>query len=898
MAAGATVANAYVQVMPSMNGATGMLTSALLPEATKAGNKAGLSIGSAIGGKLSTSAKVMGAGLVAGFGLATAAAVGFAKSSVSVGKEFDASMSQVAATMGKTTDEITDLRDFAKEMGAATAFSATQAADALNYMALAGYDSQTSMSMLPNVLNLAAAGGIELATASDMVTDAQSALGLSLDETTQLVDKMAMASSKSNTSVGQLGEAILTVGGTAKNLAGGTTELTTALGILADNGIKGAEGGTALRNVILSLSAPTDKAAGALKDLGVEVFDAEGNMRNLNDIFGDLNSSLSTMTQGEQTQVLNTIFNKVDLKSVNALLANTGDRFNELSGYIDQAQGSAQKMADTQLDNLEGDMTLFQSALEGVQISLSEALTPALREFVQWGTERLGEVTGFVAENQDMFDGLAQTLGGVLHDGFEAVTGFIKFAVDNFGKVASFVGENKDQFAQLGETLGGALSTGLSVVVSFGQFVMDNFDTVATLTGLVVGGFLAFKGAMAISELVTGFSVALGLATGAEDAMAVSQGILNAVMNANPIVKIVTLIGGLVSALVVAYNTNEDFRNVVNGAWEAVWGVIEPIVTTIGDGLNALGEWFGGLGESIGQWAEDTAAWWQGVGDSASEFGENVKSTFSEAWDTVTSKTSEAWEAASGFLSEKWEGLKSAAGDAFGQIRSNIEENLQTAKEVGSEAGATLTSLLSGDWESAKTHAANAYETIKNDITTKLDTAKGQAVSIADQIGDKLGFPGLGEKVAGVFDAAKAAIENPIGTARDFIHNAIETIKGFFSFEIHWPHIPLPHFGISPAGWQIGDLLKGSIPSLSIEWYAQGGIIDSAKIIGVGEAGPEAVVPLTRPNLQPFAQAVAAELGGRGGGDTHIEQTFNVYANDPNKVAAVVAARQRRSLCV
>ena len=170
--------------------------------------------------------KLKAAGMIAvkaigaAFAATGAAMIAFGKQSVQTGMQFDSSMSQVAATMGTTVDQIGELRDFAQEMGATTAFSATQAADALNYMALAGYDAETSMSMLPNVLNLAAAGGMELASASDMITDSQSALGLTLSETSQLVDKMAKASSKSNTSVAQLGEAILTVGGTAKMMAG------------------------------------------------------------------------------------------------------------------------------------------------------------------------------------------------------------------------------------------------------------------------------------------------------------------------------------------------------------------------------------------------------------------------------------------------------------------------------------------------------------------------------------------------------------------------------------------------------------------------------------------------------------------------------------------------------
>ena len=337
-------------------------------------------------------------GALVATGAIAAGLTAFGVSSMKAGMEFDTSMSQVAATMGKTNAELQqevgevdlawghfsgNLREYAQEMGKHTAFSATEAADALNYMALAGYDTQKSMQMLPNVLNLAAAGSMELATASDMVTDASSALGLTTEQTTQLVDQMAMASSKSNTSVAQLGDAMLTVGGTAKNLKGGTTELSTALGILADNGIKGSEGGTILRNAILSLTAPTDKAQKELDALGVSVFDSEGNMRSMNDIMMDLSASMADMTGEERAEAMSKIFNKRDLKGIEALLAGAGDRWNELSGYIDKAQGSAQKMADTQLDNLQGDITLLKSAWEGLQISVSDKVTPALRGLVQ-----------------------------------------------------------------------------------------------------------------------------------------------------------------------------------------------------------------------------------------------------------------------------------------------------------------------------------------------------------------------------------------------------------------------------------------------------------------------------------------------------------------------------------
>lgn len=307
------------------------------------------------------------------------AAVGI--SAVKTGAEFDKAMSQVAATMGTTTDEIQNLRDFAKEMGSTTQFSATQAAEALNYMALAGYDAEKSMRMLPNVLNLASAGAMDLATASDMVTDASSALGLTEEETTALIDKMAKAASKSNTSVSQLGEAMLTIGGTAKSLKGGTTELSAALGILADNGIKGAEGGTALRNVLLGIQG--DKFEKTFGELGVSAYDAQGNLRPLKDILADMDSVMEGMTSQEKTQLINKTFNRQDLKTVNALLGTTADRWDELTTSIDKAKGAAQEMADTQLDNLAGDVTKLKSAWEGFQINLSENINPALRVATQ-----------------------------------------------------------------------------------------------------------------------------------------------------------------------------------------------------------------------------------------------------------------------------------------------------------------------------------------------------------------------------------------------------------------------------------------------------------------------------------------------------------------------------------
>ena len=342
--------------------------------------------------------------------VATKAITDFASSSVKTGMAFDKSMSQVAATLGKNVDEVQDLREFAQKMGSETAFSASQSADALNYMALAGYDAEKSMKMLPNVLNLAAAGTMDLARASDMVTDTQTAFGITIERTTQMVDEMAKAASTGNTSVSQLGDAFLVVGGLAQELNGGivslsdgTTasvdgiqELEIALTGMANAGIKGSEAGTHMRNMLLKLSSPSDAGAKQMEALGVSVFDATGKMRSLSDIFGDLSVRLGTLTQQEKIQAISDLFNARDIASAEALLSAVEQDWDKIGESILHASdngGAASQMAKTQLDNLAGDVTYFRSALEGIQIALSDKLTPTLRKFVQFGTSGLSKLT-------------------------------------------------------------------------------------------------------------------------------------------------------------------------------------------------------------------------------------------------------------------------------------------------------------------------------------------------------------------------------------------------------------------------------------------------------------------------------------------------------------------------
>lgn len=425
---------------------------------------------------------------------------------VEVGSGFEASMSQVAATMGITSAaaEFDVLSDAAKEMGETTKFSASQAGEALNYLALAGYDAEKAVNALPTVLNVAAAGGMELAAASDMITDAMSALGLETSQMSDFSDKLAVTAQKSNTSVSQLGEAILTVGGTAKNLAGGVTEMNTVLGILADNGIKGAEGGTALRNIILSLTAPTSTAAKAIDGLGLSVFDNEGKMRSLQDIIYDLNDALSTMTDADKSQVLSDIFNKVDLKSVNALLGTSMERFDELAGYIDNCSGAAADMAKTMDDNLKGDLTIMQSALEGLGIAAYEKFQTPMRDAVQSVTEDISTLSQSISggELSESFEKLSTVAS-------EFITTIADGVANTLPKVINFMADVADhsELVKAGILgIGGAIATAkiAAQVTTVGSAVHKaalHIGLMGTNASVAAMQTAAFNGELSLTEV-------------------------------------------------------------------------------------------------------------------------------------------------------------------------------------------------------------------------------------------------------------------------------------------------------------------------------------------------------------------------------------------------------------
>lgn len=722
-----------------------------------------------------------------------AAAVGkIGKASIDMGMTFEASMSQVAATMGMTKEEIEGgsdsfklLEKAAKEAGATTQFSATESAEALNYLALAGYDAEGAVKMLPKVLNLAAAGGMDLARASDMVTDSMSALGIETKDADKFIDQMAKTSQKSNTNVAQLGEAILTVGGTAKVLKGGTAELNAQLGILADNGVKGAEGGTALRNIILSLSSPTDQAAKLMNKLGLEVFDASGKMRATNDIFNDLNRILGTMTEQERTQVLSELFNKVDLKSANALLANSGQRFNELSKQILNSEDAASNMAETMNGNLNGAITTLKSSLEGTAIAIYDKFKEPLTNAVEGVTK------------------VIQGLIGALESG----------------------------------KLDGLLSA------------------IAIAIGAVATQMLLLK-AISIGTAIADITIKLVKAASMVKSFAGAVAILKAVLSANIFGIVTLGIGLLISGFMYLWNTSEGFRNFWIGLWDnikqftstAIQAISNFFTVTVPNAIQNMITWFSELpsriSEFLTQAIEGVRNWAIEMAQKAVETGTNfinsIKEWFSQlpynigyaigvALASIAKWSVETWEKAKetgrNFLTSITEWFQQLPGrinqfinDSWNKVKNWSSNMWNKAKETGMN-------FLNGIIQWFQQLPSRIYSwltTTINKVITFGNNMKNKAQQIARDFSTWLinGVKDLPNKFSNIGKNIVQGVWNGIVGMKNWI---MDKVSGFFSgildgvksiFGIHSPsRVFRDEVGKwIPAGVEVG--VEQGMPSL------------------------------------------------------------------------------------
>lgn len=868
------------------------------------------------------------------------AVAGLGVASVKTAADFDSSMSKVAAVSGATGDEFDKLRDKAIEMGGKTVFSASESAEAMNYMAMAGWKAEDMLEGIEGIMNLAAASGEDLATTSDIVTDALTAFGLKAQDAGHFADILAAASSNANTNVSMMGESFKYAAPLMGSMGYSAEDTALALGLMANSGIKASMAGTSLRSIITRMAKPTKESAMAMENLGLELQDAEGNMYSFREImqqiragFGDLKISQEeytakvaeldaaladgTITEAEYEEemekfaeaafgaagALNAenaamLAGKQGMSGLLAIVMASDEDFNKLTDSIDNCNGSAEQMAETMVDNLGGDIKLLKSALETLAISIGDALMPTVREIVAHLQTFVDWLNSLDDETKNMIV-----------------------------KIGLFV-------AALGPFLIilGKLLTAIGTIMTWAPKIVSAVGTVKT----------AIMGVGEVIQLVAG-----GAGTLSEAMTAVFGGVATAVAG------VASVIGGVVIAV----------KNFVD-MWKNGWSVIKAIFMAIGVALAAVGAVILGAPAAIAaivaaivyvlanavilikeHWEEIKAffaALWENIKEGAAKLWEAISSAASKAWETIKNIVSVAiqfigqllklafeilmipwrfiWENFGSYLIEAWEAIKSIVSGALEAI-SNVITTIWTAikdffgpildaiKQVFNTVWTAIKELITTVMTAIKEHITTAWNNIKTVVSTVMNAIKQVFSTI---------WEAIKSVITNVINSIKTAISNGLNSAKDTISNileaikskfssiwegvksivsgAIEKIKSFMNFSWELPKLKLPHFSISGEF----SLNPPKVPSFSIDWYKkamdEGMILTSPTIFGAsggnllagGEAGPEAVVGVS--SLRAMIQDAVANVAPAGG-----DITIPVYIGSRRIETVVVDAITRNN---
>ena len=828
---------------------------------------------------------------------------GVGVAAVKTAADFDSAMSQVAAVSGATGKDFDTLRNKAREMGAKTKFSATEAAEAMNYMAMAGWKTEDMLDGIEGVMNLAAASGEDLATTSDIVTDALTAFGLSAKDSGHFAGILAAASSNANTNVSMMGETFKYCAPIAGALGFSAEDTAEAIGLMANASIKSSQAGTALRTIMNNLAGDVKISGKAIGDVTIATTNADGSMRDLSDILADCRSAFGNLTESEKAQAAESLVGKNAMSGFLALMnAGQGD-IDKLSSAIDNCDGSAEKMAMTMQDNLAGQLTILKSQLQELAISFGDILMPAIRSIVS-------NLQGFVDKLNGMDEGTKRTIvtiallvasigpllviiGTAISKIGVAMQGFVKLA-NGISKLKIAIQGGTGVLGKLGAALGGISAPVLAVVAviavlvaafvhlwktneGFRDAIIGTWNRIKdTISGFCQGivdrlNALGFQFTDIVDVLKTvwdGFCQVLA---------PIFEGVFNNIAN------ILSTVTGVITGIL------DVFIGIFTGNWSQAWNGVKDIFSSIWNGISSfftnilnvikgvadvvLG-WFGTSWNEV--WTNIKTFFegiWNGIATFFTTIWETLKnvvtvgimaigSILSAAFDIITLPFRFIWENCKGIIISVWDAIKSkvtAVIHAMASVISTVMNAIKTVfstvwnaiKTVVTTVVNAIKSIVTTVFNSIKNTATTVWNAIKTAVTTPVNAIKSTVTTVFNSVKSTVSsiFNGIKSTATSVWNGIKSAITTPIEVAKNKVKSVVDAIKGFFSgMKISLPHIKLPHFKVTGKL----SIAPPSVPHLSIDWYKEGGIMTSPTIFGMngsslmagGEAGAEAILPL------------------------------------------------------